>query len=137
MTNNSEKDGYDHSMWNKNFGRIRKNIVQNGYANGVAHGQETVYQKNFDCGYQQGFSMAFKLSQHHGFADAIQNQKQEILMRNIKSDPNLEQDSSSAHCQLCLKRTLERLPLEEIVTIQNYHNATVIDNLKKRHSLLQ
>ncbi|XP_058811881.1 uncharacterized protein LOC131676661 [Topomyia yanbarensis] len=135
--NYPDEDSNDNSIWNKNFENLTRNVIKDGYANGVSDGRNQLYQKDFDRGYHEGLAMAFKLAQHHGFTiGAQQLLNNEKLVEKINSDLILKQDSALAHCQLCLDKALERRPLEEVVYVQSDHNETVIEKLKERYSVL-
>uniref|UniRef100_A0A1Q3F6M2 Uncharacterized protein n=1 Tax=Culex tarsalis TaxID=7177 RepID=A0A1Q3F6M2_CULTA len=119
-------------VFKNSFQRITEGVVQNGFADGVADGRETLYQQDFDRGYKEGFAMAFTLGQHKGYAAAGGLQQSAL-----DTDLILKQDASRAHCQLCLDKTLEgqQKSLDEIVGIQQQHNNAVGAKLRERYGL--
>lgn len=76
--------------------------------------------------------MAFTLGHHKGYATGTQQQG-----RTVCTDLILKEDASRAHCQLCSDKTLEeRKALDEIIAVQQKHNAGVKEKLAERYGLL-
>lgn len=134
MNNGVNSD--DEVVLEQSFVRNTQPVVQNGYADGLADGRETIYQKDFDRGYRSGFAMAFKLAQHQGYAAGLQKQlDREDLARNITQDLILRQESARAHCLLCRDKTMEQKCLNDIVSAQNSHNDSVLGVLRERYRM--
>ncbi|EAT47254.1 AAEL001597-PA [Aedes aegypti] len=126
----------DEVVLEQSFARNTQPVIQNGYAEGLADGRETIYQKDFDRGYRIGFTMAFKLAQYQGFAAGLQKQSdKEELARNIAQDLILRQESARAHCLLCSDKTMGQNLLDDVEASQNSHNEGILKVLEERYKI--
>ncbi|XP_039438698.1 uncharacterized protein LOC120419895 [Culex pipiens pallens] len=131
MENDNPEQQDEVKVFESSFQRITEGVVQNGFADGVADGRETLYQQDFDRGYKEGFAMAFTLGCHKGYATGTQQHGTTVC-----TDLILKQEASRAHCQLCTDKTLEeRMSLDKIIAVQQKHNAGVKEKLAERYGL--
>ncbi|XP_062536709.1 uncharacterized protein LOC134205463 [Armigeres subalbatus] len=127
----------DEALLEQSFVRNTQPVIQNGFADGLSDGRETIYQKDFDRGYRSGFAMAFKLAQHQGFSAGLQKQLgKETIAASISQDLILKQHAARAHCLVCNDKTMEQNSLDDIVLSQNTHNDGVLGKLKERYGIL-
>lgn len=134
---NSSENSDDETLLEQSFVRNTRPVIQNGYAEGLSDGRETIYQKDFDRGYRSGFMMAFKLAQHQGFGSGLQKQPdREAIAQNINRELILKQESARAHCLMCSDKVMEQKTLDDIEISQMAHNAGVLAKLKERYGIL-
>ncbi|KAL9893228.1 uncharacterized protein LOC119634905 [Glossina fuscipes] len=76
-----------------NFQRIRNKITKMSYADGVADGEESVFQSAFDQGYKEGLKAAFEIGKFKYFfnhlddkltSEDLLREKEKYLKMNVK-----------------------------------------------------
>jgi len=106
--------------WNK----ILRDAEKAGYRDGVGEGKSSVFQQDFDRGYEDGFRNAYKLGLIKGG-----------LRGNAKviEDPDLER-TRKGNCVLCKDPSLEHKTLAELTRIQEDGTKNLIQKLHSTHA---
>ncbi|XP_005179951.1 uncharacterized protein LOC101901182 [Musca domestica] len=86
------------------FQQIKNKAAKIGFADGVADGRDSVFQKGFDLGYKDGFRTSFEIEKFRNFFKNINKSKLEpdncLLREKEEFDKmNLKESTSPDHFQ--------------------------------------
>ncbi|XP_061400919.1 uncharacterized protein LOC133336655 [Musca vetustissima] len=87
-----------------NFQQIKNKAAKIGFADGVADGRDSVFQKGFDLGYKDGFRTSFEIEKFRNFFKNINEDKFEagnllLLEKNKFEKMDLKASTSPDHFQ--------------------------------------
>lgn len=70
--------------------RVQNTVSKVGYSDGITAGRESVFQKGFDIGYENGLATGFQLAKYKAFYDVMKSPSP--LPENIKNESSIYND---------------------------------------------
>lgn len=96
---------------------------QDGYADGLSEGRDSVFQEAFDAGYGDAFKFAFQLGQYKGLYTAS---------GRMTVPPELEK-TSRGECQTCVQPDILKRPVDELRLLQQEHSQRQLERFVVEH----
>lgn len=101
-------------------------LFQDGYADGLSEGRDSVFQQGFDAGYEDGFKFSFLLGQYKA-------------LKGSNTDgycPNGLDKTSRGECQICLNPDKIKEDFDELRKLQQMKNKEREDELLKQFGVI-
>jgi len=112
-----------------NLNKINVAISKMGYSDGITEGRESVFQKGFDVGYENGFKSAFQITKFKSCAQILRTENDSID-RNVNREAKLFLQDPKNYDKHFSCENNRNLSLNMISKNQNEHLEQQLNKLK-------